>query len=99
MKTTGKENTIKIIRFYHPNSANVKAHIGNFFKILKKSFPKNHQFYKVFHKNTQRSGYRYMENMETIISSHNQLRLKPSLNTYCYNCMDRNNNKCNKLYI
>ena len=44
-----KKRKRNIIWFNPPYSVNVKTNIGKiFFKIMKKSFPKNHQFYKIF---------------------------------------------------
>ena len=48
-----KKRKHNIIWFNPPYSVNVKTNIGKiFFKIIKKNFPKNHQFYKIFNRNT-----------------------------------------------
>ena len=67
-----------IIWFNPPYSANVKTNIGKvFFRTLKKNFPRNHLFYKVFNKNTIKLSYSCMTNIAAIISSHNKQVLKP----------------------
>lgn len=62
----------------------------NIFQILKKSFPNNHQFYKIFKKNTIKLNYSCTKNMVFILYSHNKPVLKPSVNTRGCNYRDRN---------
>ena len=52
-----------------------------FFKVIKKSFPDYHQFYKIFNINIVKASYGCMKNMATIISLHNMKILKSSVNT------------------
>ena len=70
---------------------NVKTNIGKqFFKILKKHFPKSSAFYKIFNKNTVKLSYSCMRNVASIISSKNKTLLKPdNSNTYSCNCKDK----------
>ena len=79
-----------IIWFNPSYSANVKTNIGKiFFRILKKNFPRNHLFYKVFKKNTMKLNYSCMTNIVEIISSHNKQALKPKIENHGCNCRDR----------
>ena len=79
-----------IIWFNPPYSANVKTNIGKvFFRILKKNFPRNHLFYKVFKKNTIKLNHSCMTNIAEIISSHNKQALKPKIENHGCNCRDR----------
>ena len=65
-----------IIWYNPPNLTNKKINFRKtFFKILRKTFPNYHQF--------------CMKNMETVIYSHKQLVLKPSVDTWGCNCGDR----------
>ena len=69
----------KILWFNPPFSANVKTNVGKIFiKLLRKHFPKTHQFYKIFNKNTVKISYSCMRNMGSIISSHNENVLTPT---------------------
>ena len=53
-----KKRKRNIIWFNPPYSVNVKTNIGKmFFKIIKKNFPKNHQFYKILNRNAVRLSY------------------------------------------
>ena len=71
-------------------SANVKTNIGKvFFRTLKKNFPRNHLFYKVFNKNTIKLSCSCMTNIAEIISSHSKQVLKPKIESYGCNCRDR----------
>ena len=52
-KEDKRRRKCNIIWFNPPYSANVKTNIGKIFlRTLKKNFPRNHLFYKVFNKNT-----------------------------------------------
>ena len=75
--------------FNPPYSANVKTYFRKvFFRKLKKNFPRNHMFYKVFNKNTIKLSYSCMTNIAAIISSHNKQVLKPKTENYGCNCRD-----------
>ena len=66
---------------------NVKTNIGKcFFKLLKKHFPRNHTFHKIFNKNTIKISYSCFPNMNSIISSHNKKIIKPPIITSGCNC-------------
>ena len=85
--------------FNPPYSANVKTNIGNvFLRTLKKNFPRNHLFYKVFNKNTIKLSYSCMTNIAAIISSHNKQVLKPKIESFGCSCRDRDScpmeNRC-----
>ena len=85
----------KILWFNPPFSANVKTNVGKiFFKLLRKHFPKNHQFYKIFNKNTVKISYSCMKNMGSVISSHNQQILRPKATSFGCNCRGRNKANC-----
>ena len=62
----------KIIWFNPPFSQNVKINIGKlFFKLLRKNFPKNHKFRKIFNLNTLKLSYSSMANLQSLIKQHN----------------------------
>ena len=62
-----------MVYFNPPFSLNVKTHIGQeFFKLLKKHFPKDHPLSKIINKNTVKLGYSCMPNLQQKIRRHNQ---------------------------
>ena len=94
-KNNRNQQKRNIIWFNPPYSKNVKTNVGKMFlNLIEKHFPKQHQFHKIFNKNTIKISYSCMQNMKQIINSHNKLILNPknNINERKCNCMDRN--KC-----
>ena len=68
----------KVIWFDPPYSMNVQTNIGKrFFKLVKKHFPRNNSFHKIFNKNTIKISYSCMRNIGSIIALHNKSILRP----------------------
>ena len=62
-----------ILWFNPPYSKTVKTKIGKFFlQLIKKHFPKEHKFHKIFNKNTLKLSYSCMPNIKTKINAHNR---------------------------
>ena len=74
-------------------SKNIKTNVGKtVLKLIKKHFPKEHQFHKIFNKNTIKVSYACMPNICTIISGHNKQLLNPKQESFNCNC--RNKTEC-----
>ena len=70
-------------------SMNVKTNVGKtFLKLLQCHFPKRHLMHKIFNRNTVKTSYCCMRNMESIISSHNKQILYPSMEYFGCNCKE-----------
>ena len=83
----------KIIWFNPPYSINVETNIGKtFLKLVRKHFPRNNSFHKIFNKNTIKISYSCMRNISSIIASHNKSILCPKAKEYGCNC--RNKESC-----
>ena len=77
-----------VIWFNPPYSQNVKTNIGKLFiKLVRKHFPKNSKYHKIFNLNTLKLSYCCTTNVGNIIKQHNSKVLSK---TY-----DNNNRKCN----
>jgi hypothetical protein len=62
-----------IIWFNPPFSKNVVTNVGReFFKILDRHFPRNSPLNKIFNRNTVKLSYSCMDNIATIINTHNK---------------------------
>ena len=84
----------KIIWFNPPYSSNVKSNIGKIFmKLIRKHFPKEHKFHKIFNKNTIKLSYSCMPNMESIITKYNNKILNKKVESHerLCNCRDKPN--------
>ena len=69
---THRSRKRNIIWFNPPFSKNVKTNVGKIFLgLIKKHFPKDHRYHKIFNKNTVKVSYSCMDNMERIIKQHN----------------------------
>ena len=81
-----------IIWFNPPYSKNVKTNIGKtFLQLLSKHFPKDHQMHKIFNKNTVKVSYSCMNNISSILSTHNKNILNPKQRSFGYNCRNKDN--------
>ena len=70
---TKKNRARKITWFNPPFSSNVKTNVGKaFIKIVKQSFPPEHQLRKLFNTNTLKLSYSCMPNVQNIIAGHNK---------------------------
>ena len=95
-----KKRKRKIIWFNPPYSKNVSTNVGKYFlNLVKKHFPKEHTFHKLFNKNNLKISYSCMNNINTIINANNQKikNKQPAILQEC-NCIKRNEcplqNKC-----
>ena len=63
----------KIIWFNPPFNSNLSTNIGRFFlNLIKKHFPKEHRYHKIFNKNTVKISYSCMPNVTATINMHNK---------------------------
>ena len=70
---TKRKRQRNILWFNPPYSKTVKTKIGKFFlQLIKKHFPKEHKFHKIFNKNTLKLSYSCMPNIKTKINAHNR---------------------------
>ena len=91
---TKRKRQRNILWFNPPYSKTVKTKIGKFFlQLIKKHFPKEHKFHKIFNRNTLKLSYSCMPNIKTKINAHNReiLRNTPSKNTKHCNCQQKEN--------
>ena len=70
---TKRKRQRNILWFNPPYSKTVKTKIGKFFlQLIKKHFPKEHKFHKIFNRNTLKLSYSCMPNIKTKINAHNR---------------------------
>ena len=70
---TKRRRLRNILWFNSPYSKTVKTKIGKFFlQLIKKHFPKEHKFHKIFNRNTLKLSYSCMPNIKTKINAHNR---------------------------
>ena len=88
----------QIIWFNPPYAQNVETNIGRvFLGLIDKHFPAgkktkdNKELHKIFSRNSVKVSYCCTTNVGSVISSHNQKLLHPTVNTYGCNCRDREN--------
>jgi hypothetical protein len=97
--TTSKKKTRsrKILWFNPPYSKNVKTEIGKIFiKLIKKHFPKDNKYHNFFNGNTVKVSYSCMNNVESIIKSHNtnMIKQKPDQEINKIQCNCRKPDEC-----
>ena len=63
-----------------------------FLQLLSKNFPKDHEMHKVFNKNTLKISYTFMNNISSILSTHNKGILNPKQTSF--GCSRRNKDHC-----
>ena len=81
-----------IIWFNPPYSKNVKTNIGKtFLQLLSKHFPKDHKMHNIFNKNTVKISYSCMNNIRSILSTHNKNILNPKQRPFDCNCRNKYN--------
>ena len=81
-----------IIWFNLPHSKNVKTNIGKtFLQLLSKHFPKDHKMHNIFNKNTVKISYSCMNNIRSILSTHNKNILNPKQRPFDCNCRNKYN--------
>ena len=84
-----KNRKRNIIWFNPPFNNNIVTNIGRqFLNLIKKHFPRNHRFNKIFNKNNIKVSYSCMPNMKSIINMHNKKIMSANTNT-------TNNRSCN----
>ena len=94
-----KKRQRKIIWFNPPLPKSVKTNLSKeFFKLLKRHFPKHYKMSKIFNKNTVKLNYSCCRNINSKISSNNRKIIIPPPTNYGCNCRNRSNcpldNKC-----
>ena len=68
-----KSRQRNVIWFNPPYSMNVQTNIGSeFLNLVRKHFPKNHRYKKIFDKNNVKVSYSCTDNLQTIIKKHNR---------------------------
>ena len=73
--------------FIPPYSLNLKTNVGKLFlKLLDRHFPIAHKFHKIFKRKTVKISYCCIENMVSIIFSHNKQVLQACNENYGCNC-------------
>ena len=76
-QNTRRNRNRKVIWFNPPFSLNIKTNVGKeFFKLIRKHFPRNHRFSKIFNLNTIKISYSSMKNIKNLIKQHNARVLK-----------------------
>ena len=86
-----------IIWFNSPFSKNVKTNIArSFLNLVDTHFPVGHKLHKIFNRNTVKVSYSCMNNVRSIITSHNTRIIKRSQpqNSYTDNCNCRSKHAC-----
>ena len=77
---TKRKRQRNILWFNPPYSKTVKTKIGKFFlQLIKKFFPKEHKFHKIFNRNTLKLSYSCMPNVKTKINAHNMVTLQNTI--------------------
>ena len=77
-----KRRSRKVIYFQPPFNISVQDNIGKkFIELINKHFQKDHIYYKIFNKNTIKLSYCCMNNMKSIINSHNRKIVNKSVET------------------
>ena len=72
-KTKRNSRKRNIIWFNPPYSKNVTTKVAAYFiNLVKRHFPSNHKFHKIFNKNNLKVSYSCMPNMNSIINAHNK---------------------------
>ena len=68
-----RKRTRNITWYNPPFASNVKTNLGRkFLHIVDKCFPKNHPLHEIFNRHTLKLSYSCMQNVKSIISSHNK---------------------------
>ena len=94
-QNTRRNRNRKVIWFNPPFSLNVKTKIGKeFFKLIRKHFPINRGFRKIFNLNTIKISYSSMNNMENLIKQHNARVLKNQEHSEKRSCNCRVKDSC-----
>lgn len=97
-KTNKRRRTRKnIIWFNPPFDQNVTTNVAKrFLQLLDKHFPKGHSLHKLFNRNTVKVSYSCMNNMASIISSHNAkiLNSDSEINNGAKTCNCRKPDEC-----
>ena len=75
---TGRQRKRNIIWFNPPYNSNVSTNVGaQFLRLIDRHFPKNHPYSKLFNRGNVKVSYSTMQNMGSIIASHNAKILSP----------------------
>ena len=94
-QNTRQNRNRKVISFNPPVSLNVKTKIGQeFFKLIRKHFPRNHSLGKIFNLNTIKISYSLMKNMKNFIKQRNTTVLKNQEHSDKGSCSCRVQDNC-----
>ena len=94
-QNTRRNRNRKVIWFNPPFSLNVNTNIGKeFFKLIRKHFPRNHSFGKIFNLNTIKISYSSMKNMKNLIKEHNATVLRNEEHSEKRSCSCRVEDNC-----
>ena len=100
-KEVNKHNRKRnIIWFNPPFSKNVKTNVGKYFlNLVKKHFPKEHIYHKLFNRNNVKISYSCTPNINQTINAHNKnITKEETVQKNSCNCTKRNecplNNNC-----
>ena len=94
-QNTTRNGNRKVIWFNSPFRLNAKTSVGKeFFKLIRKHFPRNHSFRKIFNLNKIRSSYSSIENMKNFIKQHNARVLKNQEHSEERSCNCRVKDNC-----
>ena len=94
--TKRKRNRQRNITWFNPPfSKSVQTNIGKtFLRLLEKHFPKESKLSQIFNKNSVKISYSCMENVATIIKSHNKNIAEHRVETPKVECNCRDKSKC-----
>ena len=86
---------VGITWFNPPYSQHVKTNIGKkFLALVDKCFPKQNELYKIYNRNTLKISYSCMNNIETIIKTHNSSIINKENNKTPDTCNCRKKQEC-----
>ena len=89
-----KNRKRKIIWYNPPYSINVKTNVGGqFLRLVRTHFHKDHAYHKIFNKNTVKISYSCTRNVDSMLRSHNKSLLEKKANTE-KKCNCNRNNIC-----
>ena len=92
---TKRKQQRNILWFNPPYSKTVKIKIGKFFlQLIKKHFPNEHKFHKIFNKNTLKLSYSCIPNIKTKIKAHNRVILRNTSSKNAKRCNYQQNENC-----
>lgn len=90
-----KNRKRNILWFNPPHSEHVKTDVGrSFLKLIDKHFPPHHKYHKLFNRNNVKVSYSCMQNVKSIINSHNTKILQSTQNDEIDPCNCKSKPEC-----